>query len=117
MEEELDKALISIIEEAANVKDFIVAEAPEVIGQLLRWKMTEGLLSFSLGTLLAAGTFTIFLYLWLKVKIPDEDWILAMLLLIPFSIGAIFAAFNLQWLQILIAPKLYLLEYAASLIK
>lgn len=48
------------------------------------------------------------------VGVPSN---LRFLLIIPSLIFTYIALDNLDWLQILIAPKLYLLEYAASLVQ
>lgn len=50
------------------------------------------------------------------IAVGVPSW-LGFLLLIPSLIFTCIALDNIDWLQILIAPKLYLLEYAASLVK
>ncbi len=47
----------------------------------------------------------------------DLYGIAALVALLPLFFGVILAANNLEWLKIMIAPKLYLLEYAAQLVK
>lgn len=53
MKEQLDNALLQIITDAASVRDFVLAQAPDVVIQLLRWKFTVSLLSclFGIGLL------------------------------------------------------------------
>lgn len=129
MNEQLQKALVDIITKATTGMDtaisFLSEELPDVIHQLLMWHMVESLVYFSSGVILAV---IIFIANYKQVKyvvkmskensgyIDDAFWLVLnmfqLLWIIPIVI-----LFNLRWLQILIAPKLYLIEYAASLIK
>ena len=53
----------------------------------------------------------------------EEFWVFPVPLLMSISvtfgliIGPIVIVENMNWLQIMVAPKLYLLEYAAELVK
>lgn len=128
MEEQAKIALQGIIEGAIQVKDFVLDQAPEVIQQLLAWEMVSSLVCMIVGILLLAS-------IPLDVKIGIKAWknyekapynsmeasfngvLLAcnIVYIIPalvFGIGSM----NLTWLQILIAPKVFLLEYAAGLV-
>ena len=122
MNDELQKALSEIINKTLKGVDagvsFLQQELPEVIQQLLIWHAVESALlclTLFLASLLCA---------WGAKKI----WVFGKaegcgaegFALIPGAIGVAFAAFAINtttWLKILIAPKLYLVEYAASLIK
>lgn len=110
--------------------DFIKDQAPDVIRQLLVWKCVVS----ATYCLLAVALFGLMVFLayklnkWLFTADKDGDKpiddgdvgipavlfgnFFIQLLWIPICINA-----NLTWLQILIAPKVWLLEYAASLIK
>jgi hypothetical protein len=132
------QALSEILDLALKTKDFAVEQAPDAIRQLLAWHFTLSFLSTSvflciLGLLVLAGR-----YLWVHRPIPDSCstrdenaagrnpkdaewcnrgiacaiWIISALV---FLVG--FGASNLIWLKIWVAPKLFLLEYAATLVK
>lgn len=125
MNEQLQKALTTLLDKSLNAVDFMVAELPEVIQQLLLWKMWEYLICNAAGIILMIvvivacikGTKAI-----LKSK-EKSDYGMEEMFFIPMSIGAVVFSImscslvNIVWLQILIAPKVYLIEYAASLAK
>jgi len=122
--------------------DFLAAEIPDVIQQLLVWHAIESFIWFFLGVLLLASPWFVY-WKWGGRGEPvvepgyngdprykktlthhrdgdiDQDGVLALVL---GGVGATFAGFfltmsNLEWLQILVAPKLYLLEYARAIIR
>lgn len=142
MNEELKQkaaqALSEILDLALKTKDFVIEQAPDVVKQLLAWNFTLSFLSTCvfltvLGLMILAGR-----YLWVRRPFPDcrstpeEDaagrnptdaewynrgvactiWIISALV---FILG--FGASDLVWLKIWIAPKLFLLDYAATLVR
>lgn len=141
MSKPLDEALARLIDATLNGIDatttFLAAEIPDVVQQLLIWKMTESLLYFVLGVSLILSPWVTY-KLWGGVGAPgaptkgatryevtlthDEygRWHdAAVFLLLPSAmvIAAGFVVGDLDWLKILLAPKIYLLEYAKELIK
>lgn len=155
MNEELQKALAEIINgalsSASAAKDFVLAELPDVVRQLLMWKAAEAAIYCLLGVVLLLCA------AWLIVRVAparrlaiqgaEEDrkagerWtkfqgtsygvtslaydtvmvtggvrptIFAVMAFISALIGIDWV--NLTWLQIWLAPKVYLLEYAANLV-
>ena len=132
MNEELQKALVELLSKANSGIDaasgFLVAELPEVIQQLLMW---HGIYNFIM-MMVAVACISIASTLYVKVikNLNNKDhWatnstatdfspsgglslILSIVLIIVF-----FFCMNIEWLQIWIAPKLWLLEYAAQLTK
>lgn len=136
MNEELQIVLTEILNTTLDAKDFIAAELPEVIQQLLMWKMVE-----SLAFLLLIPTYIFIMYKLIKpYRVPLEtkedcenspyfEWhaysekpviresvyaISHITLLSLTSIGGlltILVKVNITWLQIWIAPKVYLIEY------
>lgn len=121
MGEQLETALVEILNEAAatatGAKEFVLAEAPEVVEQLLMWHATEALIFFSLGLALCAyGVALVQKGLKLEASEGFEDGIPHFICGVPVGgFGVAFIGANLHWLQIWIAPKLYVLEYAARL--
>jgi hypothetical protein len=119
MNEKLQESLAEIINITLQGKDFILEQAPDVIQQLLAWKFTVSLLLFILILSIIPGA-------WIGVKkmrsviTPIEVIIIISIVgviavvAIPLSYGGYVGPFT--WLQILIAPKVYLLEYASYLI-
>jgi hypothetical protein len=124
----LDKAeslLLRAIEGIETSGEFVIDQAPEVINELLRWHTIESLIYFSSGILLIL-LFPIAFYLLhkevqrRKARAPYGEPEVMYAIFSPIlgfaEIMAIIVILeNLEWLQILIAPKLYLLEYAAKL--
>lgn len=135
MNEQLQNAVASLINESLSLfekgKTFLSTEIPDVVQQLLLWHATVSFLYTLMGIGILLGL-TYFDYkqwvFWttevkdrydnLKKRIEGEHGPFALLnvfQLLPI-IYAI-SLFNLTWLQILIAPKIFLIEYAAKLIK
>ena len=120
MSKELDQILISTIQKATDATgkaiDFASDQAPDVINQLLTYKLWENIS-------VAVFCFIIlFAYVkgFKKVKEYDEDAIppyLAvgcLVMIVPLLLGL---SSIIEAIQIAIAPKLFLIEYAAGLIK
>lgn len=119
MKETLNEILQRMMATVDKGIDFLSAELPEVVMQLLLWHGVYSLVWFSLGLGVMGICARLFYKLWGNPNDwDDEGHTILMGFLGIFSIiGGIVAICNLTWLKILIAPKLYLLEYAASLVK
>lgn len=119
--EELNTALATLIEQATTGIDasvsFLQAELPDVIYQLLLWHGAKSGIFFVLGII----GLTYFLRMFIKgcKGVSRIGWDKNDAYIIAGVIGAVFSFrfINLTWLQIWIAPKVWLLEYAASLVK
>lgn len=131
--EELNTALARLIEQATTGIDasvgFLQAQLPDVVVQLLMWHGVKS------GLLFAIGWVALFFLIRTDVRLgkrcwnsvkgkptydQDDFWFgyclagtVARVAYIPFLIVAI----DLTWLQIWIAPKVWLLEYAANLVR
>lgn len=141
MNEQLQQALTAILNKTMSGVDagvnFLSAEIPDVIHQLLLWKMVYSLVIFIGGVLLLLIT-VVFVYKqtckvevegnvnWKKYKANlsfDTDGDVHPGIIAVIAGGCFGAGFgiagmtDLTWLQIWIAPKIYLIEYAASLAK
>lgn len=123
----LEQVFVDIVNSAAKsaaaAQDFLVSEVPQVVQQLLVWHYYYYLILFfaSLVILIMWAVIDFKIYKWIKARGRYHDlWDVYIVggSLVRFIIIAFFAALvNLKWLKILIAPKLYLLEYAVSLVK
>ncbi|MCP4985820.1 MAG: hypothetical protein GY928_07070 [Colwellia sp.] len=113
----VENAVVEIINKAIqgidSTTDFLLSEIPEVIQQLLMWHFAKSLvlcvLFFSLSIVVA-----IYLFKALKESANSE------LIFILFCFLAIFVPVTLlnnSWLMIWIAPKVWLIEYAANLVR
>ena len=127
MNETLQKALTELVEKSMEGMDstvnFLQAEIPEVLKQLLMWHGVSNFIYFMIGIFLAIWLIIldgIIIRKGLKDGWDDELWMIATiggatLNVIIIIISSIFI--NMQWLQIWIAPKVWLIEYASKLIK
>lgn len=116
MEKKLQNALVEILNATVSAKDFLVAEIPEVAHQLLVWKTVES----------AIFCVTALVFLALIVPVyrlskgaelrawPNNSVFLAWLPVFLMSFIS-WILFDFDWLQIQLAPKLYLAEYAMQL--
>lgn len=124
MNEQLQKALAELLGKANDGIDtageFLASELPDVIQQLLMWHGIKSLVEcvFGLFVLLI-----IFIYIKTIPKYIKEidDSEAVVLSIICSCIGCVALFFygaykiNIEWLQIWIAPKVWLIEYAAKL--
>lgn len=146
MNEQLQKALAELLIKTNNGIDtageFLASELPEVIQQLLMWHGIKSAVYFVFGILLIVFLPKICNKIISLIPIrPTEDntapnWfyeryycnssttdiggvffcIFSVLSIIILSLIAI-NIINIEWLQIWIAPKVWLIEYAASIAK
>jgi len=134
--DELNKVLIDAINSTKDgvgqAVDFAVAQAPDVIQQLLLWRAVDSIISCLVGLLCFLAIYLFWRFVksypqpesfssgnlvwWDKGELHPLTAIfggIAVIVLFICAIGLI----NLTWLKIWIAPKLFLVEYAASLVK
>jgi len=100
---------------------FLQAQLPDVIHQLLVWHAVSSFLSQALSVAWFIG-----LVLWVKAGTKNkgmgalhEEW-LAGTIGVGFVGSIVFILvffYNFDWLKIWLAPKIYLLDYVASLVK
>jgi len=124
MKQELESAIVELItktvENTGKATDFILAETPEYVQQLLQYKMITSLALFAIGIM-----FLVVLIGWICFCVRgsrenhDGEWITGglfggIIILLP-TFG--FCENGLVAFKIWIAPKVYLVEYAAGLIK
>lgn len=118
VEQKANELLLNLIDKAQQGMEFAEAQIPDVIEQLLIWKMATSAawMALSIFTFLASVALGIFL-IRIARKDNDSEWasLGALVLLVGFGISIALA--DTDWLQIWLAPKVYLLEYAASLAK
>lgn len=141
MNEQLQQSVAEILNRAISGIDssvaFMQSELPEVIEQLLMWYAVRGVIMVIIGLCLTIPFILIVKKItnecimdatkssfWVDVyKHPDNAIsVEAMILAVPAGflsfIGAIIALCNvMDPIQIWIAPKIWLMEYAATLVK
>ena len=132
MDDKLQEALGELLNKANNGIDtagaFLSEEIPEVVSQLLLWHGVYNLIQFIVGVILL--TIGITLSSKIAFNIPTKGhWShnhcdndisatgFISLLGALFSLIGGLIYINFIWLQIYLAPKVWLLEYAASLAK
>lgn len=119
MNEQAQKIMLDLLKKASDGIDsavsFSQAQIPDVVHQLLMWNAIS---SISVQLLCL---FIIAVCILICVKAHKGDYNLFIISLSLFStiifasLCVLFSSFD--WLKIWVAPKLYLIEYAASLMK
>ena len=141
LQQTINEILTRSIEAFNQGADWMAGQIPDVVEQLLLWKFTISLVAFMAALLVLVFSSVILPKIlsdieknaveaynnkepWTRFGIYGQltsnafdarignGWI-------PYALSGIsilFILFNLTWLKIWIAPKLYLLEYAAQLI-
>ena len=132
MNEQLQTALAELITSALQAKEFIVGELPEVVRQSLVWNMVYSALATATAMVFLSCCVFIGIKLGSKMRVSQRyklehkqfydysDVMLEWMLFVGvagIAIAVFCGLFDLDWLQILIAPKVWLIEYAASLVK
>ena len=122
MNDDLQKALAEILNKSTKGVEasvgFLQRELPDVIQQLLIWHGVKSAIFFVISmlatVLMAWGTKRI--WVWARA---EDDGSEPLVVFPAFLVGVsfLFCVNQLDWLQIMVAPKLYLIEYAASLAK
>jgi len=127
MEKNLELALINVIEKTTSGVEqgvkFLSEQTPDIINQLLLYKMCF----YTIVPVVFITLSVVFWGIFFK-NIKDTEYnteyntkqevicIFTGILGFITTMASLFSM-NLKWLQIIIAPKLYLIEYAAELIK
>ena len=125
---ETDRQLAEILkkglEAAEKTGNFVVEQAPDLIQQLIVWKTCEYIFF-----IIISIAFMFSLYKWHKSAMKRYDnydnfcgkiesfiyGVYAIVVILIFGIALFKSFFDL--IQILLAPKIWLIEYAANLIK
>lgn len=119
----LEDALIGMIDTATDAKDFLASEIPEVIGQLLMWHAAESVIFMISGVAAVYASWRVFVKArpaYQEASNGYDIWhIFAQIghVVVGFFGILAFVLHLSRFAQILIAPKLYLIEYAAQIIR
>lgn len=108
------------IQSASDVVEFSKQQIPQVIHELLMWRATNAAIWMLVGIVILIGMWKAFKAINKCVKDTGEDdnYIMHIGTAMLAIIGLGFFLPNLlELLQILVAPKVYLIEYSADLIK
>lgn len=123
MNDDLQKALAVILQKTTHAAEtgaaFLQAELPEVIRQLLMWKAVQSFIWFALALTACVILFRKSREYFKAHKVGSFDGfdLVGGLAAIGSGLTFVIAMLSTAWLQILIAPKVYLIEYAARLAK
>jgi hypothetical protein len=128
VKEKLEQALVEVIKKTQDTVssgvDFLTAQIPDVVHQLLVFKLVEAVLII-IGCLLVLGALA-----WMDYRIyqsirKNDKWefidhpemVFHLLQIVPI-LGTLFPliSYTKTALMIWLAPKLYLIEYAANLV-
>lgn len=118
--EMLIKMIDFSIQSMSDVVDFGKQQIPQVIHELLMWKATNACVWMAIGVILLILSWVTFKAVnRLVVSEADPDaYCLHFATGALLILGALFFIPNLlELLQIIVAPKVYLIEYSADLIK
>ncbi|MFL9278846.1 hypothetical protein [Escherichia coli] len=140
MEEQANKILVELLQKASNGIDaavsFSQAQIPDVVRQLLIWSFVHSALFQVAGLLLLIAAMKLPGFArtarnngerWTSFDgRPNDGYFISSFYydictvfapIFGSIIGVLIIAFNFEWLKIWLAPKLFLIEYAASLVK
>ena len=129
LNEKLTELLIWIEEGVKTSKDFVVEQAPLFIQELLAWNFWISLIAFVIWTVvwvsiiwtLLSGFYQAFKYGWGEEE-PSKGAIKVMVGVCATLIGCMayflndFHSKSMEWLQISIAPRVWLVEYLQKML-
>ena len=112
MNQKLTEALTNLLQSAVAGKDFVVEQAPDVVQQLLTYTFVYefALMLVGIGIIVMSYTFA-------NKYAKKSDGMSYLAGLIAGGAGSTLTLANLGWIKVWLAPKLFVLEYAASLVK
>lgn len=128
LEQALIKSIDGIQKTGTELVEALYQQAPEVVEQLLLWHGIEALIQFIVGILCLL---LIFIHYKIACKVYEKNGISKWVDQVPYWLPTVFGGIivwvfsirtmidlvNLKWLKIWLAPKVYLLEYLADLVK
>jgi hypothetical protein len=130
LEAKANDALASVLDGVIEAKDFVISQVPDVIHQLLTWNFTASIIPFMITLILfiiESVCFIRALKHYNKTGWPENIYdtnfvkigsiIIVVLFLLSCFILIPIMCLNTGWLQIWLAPKVWLIEYAANIIK
>jgi hypothetical protein len=128
----LEKALIKSIDgiekTGTELIEALYQQAPEVVEQLLMWHAVESLIQCIAAILALAVPFVYYkiaCYVYQKFEVGKvEDYLgfwfpafIGSVAVIIFTCVSFTSYINIKWVKIWLAPKVYLLEYLAEMMK
>lgn len=121
MNEQAQKILVDLLKKATDGIDsavaFSQAQIPDVVQQLLMWHAVSSAAIQVLCLLIIIFSITVIVITWNTGDDADSVMLVTVIMGI-ITIVFLVVFFNyFDWLKIWLAPKLYLIEYAASLVK
>lgn len=116
LQQRANEILLSILNKAADIGSAALDEIPLVVQELLHWKFAESI-AHNLAALICF-IIVAALFRWgQKHEFEEPHHITLPLISAIGSVPIIAINANMDFLQIWLAPRVYLLEYAATLIK
>lgn len=125
MNEQANKILVDLLQKASSGIDaavsFSQAQLPDIIRQLMAWKAAAYALNVIFALLLLIGCIVAFRKGLKWFESYDKD-VLGLFALMFSSVGVVLAGFVIMdnissGIQLWLAPKIWVIEYAASLVK
>jgi flagellar biosynthesis protein FlhB len=129
MTPELEKCLTEITQGVLNsvdkIKSFSEYQLPEYISQLMTWHVMKSFFSLTISFMFLFITFILIKKTFKLAGCTDEkgehseSTIIKMIIYVVLAIVTIVIAcanFDLTWLKIWIAPKVWLIDYATGLL-
>ncbi len=128
LEQALIKSVEGIQKTGTELVEALYQQAPEVVEQLLVWHAVESLILCIAAILALALPFIhykVAKHVYQKLDVAewsDEEgyWVptgLSGIAAFACSLGCFFTNINIKWIKIWLAPKVYLLEYLADMVK
>lgn len=136
LQAELTKIITNVNNGTESAWSFINGQAPDVIQQLIVWYGVKSFLSFCIWIIfIIAGYIAVIKLFKLSKRLSDKEkeraknkayshydpfpyvaiWLVP--LIIAATLTPIIITENITWLQIWIAPKVWVLEYVTSVVK
>jgi hypothetical protein len=111
-----------------SIVETLQTEAPLLVGEVMKWHFTISVIVSLVGILLIISGIALMLTTFKVATARMKDLIernqyyeagirwFTLLFLVVSGIGVLIMSLHLTWLQILIAPRLFLLEYISNLL-
>lgn len=112
----VDTILGKAIEAATSTGDFLKEQIPDVVNQLIKWTIVSNTVGVLFGSLALVGSYKMAKAAMASCRGYREFWAFGVVASIIPGLAMTISS-GMELIKILVAPKLWLLEYAAHLMR
>lgn len=115
LEESLSGAIIKLTDTVSSVDGFVLEKSPEILQQLISFQILQNSIFLGISLMVFLGVLSMLFFKAGRDVFENEDYNTLLITLVVLGfLGVLFFSYNI--LKLLLAPSVYILEYASTLI-